>query len=201
MPLGARLIAFNKPYNVLCQFRHQVGSTSLSKYIQIPGIYAAGRLDKDSEGLLLLTNDGRLNARITQPRSKMWKTYWVQVEGTPSEQALGALRQGVVLKNEKTKPARVKLMGRPPDVWDRDPPLNPARAHIPTAWIEISICEGKNRQVRRMTSAVDLPTIRLIRSSIGAVELNGLLPGQWREIQPEDLMTAAMQYKQAQKRL
>ena len=146
----------------------------------MPGVYVAGRLDADSEGLLLLTNDGKLQARISDPRFKMEKTYWVQVEGRPDEAALAALRAGVRLNDGPTRPARARLLDPPPAVWDRDPPIR-VRQAIPTAWIELAISEGRNRQVRRMTAAVGLPTLRLVRAAIGPHTLDGLAPGTWRE--------------------
>ena len=146
----------------------------------MPGVYVAGRLDADSEGLLLLTDDGKLQARISDPRFKMEKTYWVQVEGTPDEAALAALRAGVQLNDGLTRPARARLLDPPPAVWDRNPPIR-VRQAIPTAWIELAISEGRNRQVRRMTAAVGLPTLRLVRAAIGPHTLDGLVPGTWRE--------------------
>src|SRR5690606_6280982 len=145
-----------------------------------PGVYAAGRLDRNSEGLLLLTNDGRLQARIADPRHKTAKTYWVQVEGEPDEAQVDALRKGVDLNDGLTRPAEVARIDDP-DLWDRDPPIR-FRRNIPTAWLEITIHEGRNRQVRRMTAAVGLPTLRLVRTRIGPWSLEGLLPGQWREV-------------------
>jgi len=173
-----RLIRFNKPYGVLSQFTAQGAWRGLKDFIDLPDVYVAGRLDADSEGLLLLTNDGKLQARIADPRFKMDKTYWVQVEGVPDENALAALRQGVMLKDGMTRPARVRPMASPPDLWDRDPPVRVRKA-IPTAWIELVIQEGRNRQVRRMTAAVGFPTLRLIRAAIGPHALDGLAPGMW----------------------
>lgn len=176
----ARLILFNKPYGVLSQFTPEGRWRGLKDFIAIPDVYVAGRLDADSEGLLLLTNDGRLQARISDPRFKMEKTYWVQVEGVPDEAALQALRAGVQLKDGLTLPARVRLLAPPPEVWQREPPIRTRQA-IPTAWIELVIREGRNRQVRRMTAAVGLPTLRLIRVAIGPYRLDDLAPGSWRE--------------------
>ena len=150
----------------------------MKDYIDLPGVYVAGRLDADSEGLLLLTDDGQLQAQIADPRFKMPKTYWVQVEGVPTEAALAALRQGVQLKDGLTRPAEARLLEPPPEVWDREPPIR-ARQAIPTAWLELVIREGRNRQVRRMTAAVGLPTLRLIRAAIGPYSLEGLAPGAW----------------------
>ncbi len=172
------LLLFNKPYGVVTQFSGE-GDT-LKNYISVPGVYAAGRLDKDSEGLLVLSDHGPLIAQISQPRYKMPKTYWVQVEGTPSAEALSQLQKGVLLKDGMTKPADVRVMAEPENLWPRTPPIR-FRASIPTAWLEITIREGRNRQVRRMTAAVGLPTLRLIRYRIGSWTLDGLTSGQWRQ--------------------
>jgi len=179
-PCSSRLIRFNKPYGVLSQFTPEGRWRGLKDFIDIPDVYVAGRLDADSEGLLLLTNDGQLQARIADPRFKMEKTYWVQVEGVPTEEALAALRQGVQLNDGLTRPARARLLDPPPDVWARQPPIR-ERKSIPTAWLELAISEGRNRQVRRMTAAVGLPTLRLIRAAIGPHTLDGLAPGTWLE--------------------
>ncbi len=178
-PLATRLICFNKPYGVLSQFTPEGRWRGLKDFIDVPGVYVAGRLDADSEGLLLLTNDGQLQARISHPRHKMEKTYWVQVEGTPAEAALVRLRQGVELNDGPTRPARARLITAPEALWDRDPPVR-FRQSIPTSWIELVITEGRNRQVRRMTAAVGHPTLRLIRSAIGPYALEGLAPGAYR---------------------
>jgi len=175
-----RLILFNKPYGVLSQFTPEGRWRGLKDFIDIPGVYVAGRLDADSEGLLLLTDDGKCQARIADPRFKMEKTYWVQVEGTPDEAALEMLRRGVRLKDGVTRAARVRLLPGPPALWEREPPVR-VRQSIPTAWIELGIREGRNRQVRRMTAAVGCPTLRLVRMAIGEWSLSGLAPGQWRE--------------------
>jgi 23S rRNA pseudouridine2457 synthase len=177
---SSRLIRFNKPYGVLSQFTPEGRWRGLKDFIDIPGVYVAGRLDADSEGLLLLTDDGKLQARIADPRFKMEKTYWVQVEGVPTEEALAALRAGVMLNDGLTRPARARLLDPPPEVWEREPPIR-ERKNIPTAWLELAISEGRNRQVRRMTAAVGLPTLRLIRAAIGPYTLDGLAPGTWRE--------------------
>ena len=178
--MTARLIRFNKPYGVLSQFTPEGKWQGLKDYIDLPGVYVAGRLDADSEGLLLLTNDGKQQARIADPRFKMEKTYWVQVEGIPNEAALAALRNGVVLNDGPTLPARARLLEPAPEVWDRTPPIRERKA-IPTTWIELIIREGRNRQVRRMTAAVGHPTLRLIRAAIGPYTLDGLAPGTWAD--------------------
>ena len=175
----SRLILFNKPYGVLSQFTPEGRWRGLKDFIDIPDVYVAGRLDADSEGLLLLTDDGKLQSRIADPRFKMEKIYWVQVEGVPDEAALEALRQGVQLKDGLTRPARARLLAPPPALWAREPPVR-VRQSIPTAWIELAIKEGRNRQVRRMTAAVGFPTLRLIRAAIGPYTLDGLAPGTYQ---------------------
>ena len=180
-PSAPRLLLLNKPFDVLTQFSDDQGRATLKDYVDVPGVYAAGRLDRNSEGLLLLTNDGRLQARIADPRYKMAKTYWVQVEGQPAEAQLQRLRAGVPLKDGPTLPAQVRRLDEPA-LWPRDPPVR-FRQSIPTAWLEIIIREGRNRQVRRMTAAVGHPTLRLVRWRIGDWTLDGLAPGQWRELQ------------------
>ena len=182
----SRLICFNKPYGVLSQFTAEGRWRGLKDFIDIPGVYVAGRLDADSEGLLLLTNDGKLQARIADPRFKMEKTYWVQVEGLPDEAALETLRQGVQLNDGPTRPARARLLEPLPALWEREPPVR-VRQSIPTAWIELGIREGRNRQVRRMTAAVGFPTLRLIRAAIGPYTLDDLAPGSWREMEGDQL--------------
>ena len=178
----SRLILFNKPYGVLSQFTDvERGRPTLAQYIPVPGVVAAGRLDGDSEGLLVLTDDGALQARITQPRHKLPKVYWVQVEGTPTEAPFETLRRGVVLRDGLTLPATVRAMGEPAGLWPRLPPIR-TRARIPTAWIELTLREGRNRQVRRMTAAIGFPTLRLIRYAIGEWTLDGLAPGSWRDV-------------------
>ena len=177
------LIAFNKPFGVLSQFtdRGTEGArATLSDFIDRPGVYPAGRLDRDSEGLLLLTDDGRLQARIADPRFKLAKTYLVQVEGEAAEPALAKLRAGVVLKDGPTRPALAEAIA-PPELWPRDPPVR-FRKSVPDSWLRLTISEGRNRQVRRMTAAVGLPTLRLVRWRIGEWSLDGLAPGEWREL-------------------
>lgn len=176
-----RLILLNKPYGVLPQFTDDQGRPTLAELVPVKGVYAAGRLDRDSEGLLALSDDGPLIARIAAPANKMPKTYWVQVEGVPTDEALEALRRGVTLKDGPTLPAEVRRMEEPESLWPRDPPVR-YRAAIPTSWIALTLREGRNRQVRRMTAAVGFPTLRLIRWSIGDWTLDGLAPGQWREV-------------------
>ena len=172
------LIAFNKPFNVLCQFTGGTGRRTLADFVTAKGVYPAGRLDYDSEGLLLLTDDGKLQARIADPRRRLRKSYLVQVERIPDEKALALLRRGVKLKDGMTAPAGAKRVEGPDWLWDREPPIR-YRRDIPTAWLELTITEGRNRQVRRMTAAVGHPTLRLIRASIGAWSLDGLRPGEW----------------------
>lgn len=176
----ARIVLFNKPFNVLTQFTDQDGRTTLKDYIPITDVYAAGRLDRDSEGLLVLTNDGRLQHRLANPRQKTSKTYWVQVEGEPSDQAILALQNGVALKDGMTAPAKVKRIPQP-DVWERDPPVR-FRKSIPTSWLSITLTEGRNRQVRRMTAHVGFPTLRLIRYRIGNWTIDGIDNGEYLEI-------------------
>ncbi len=179
----AELLLFNKPYGVLSQFsdrRPPDGQprSTLADYLEAPGYRVAGRLDYDSEGLLLLTDDGGLQQQIANPRHKLWKTYWVQVEGEPDDSALRKLSNGVSLKDGPTRPARAKRID-PPELWPRDPPVR-TRRHIADCWLELAIREGRNRQVRRMTAAVGHPTLRLVRVAVGDWRLDGLMPGQWR---------------------
>jgi 23S rRNA pseudouridine2457 synthase len=174
-----RVILLNKPFNVLCQFTDPGGRATLSDYLDLPGVYAAGRLDYDSEGLVLLTDSGPVQHRIADPRAKLPKTYWVQVEGVPTPEALRRLAAGVALRDGTTRPAQVALL-EAPEIWLRTPAIRERRL-IPTSWLSLTITEGKNRQVRRMTAAVGLPTLRLVRHSIGPWQLDGLAPGEWRE--------------------
>ncbi|MGH8683992.1 MAG: rRNA large subunit pseudouridine synthase E [Nitrosospira sp.] len=173
------LILFNKPYGVICQFTPEAGYKSLKDFIQLPGFYPAGRLDADSEGLVLLTDNGKLQNRLSNPSHGLSKTYWVQVEGIPDEAALDKLRQGVTLRGFKTMPARVRSMDEPDSLWPRTPPIR-FRKNIPVSWIELTLTEGKNRQVRRMTATVSFPTLRLIRYAIGTYSLRDIAPGEWR---------------------
>ena len=178
---SAHTIAFNKPYGVLPCFTDPAGRPTLADYVAIPGVYAAGRLDLDSEGLMLLTSDGTLTHRITDPQHKLPKVYLVQVERFPNEEALEQLRKGVVLNGKRTRPAEVRLLPDNPQLPDRSVPIR-FRKNVPTAWLEITLREGLNRQVRRMTAAVGHPTLRLVRIAIGPIELGDLQPGQWREV-------------------
>lgn len=182
----SKLILFNKPFRVMCQFTDKTGRKTLSDYIDIPGVYPAGLLDYDSEGLVVLTDNGKLQAHITQPQSKTEKTYWVQVEGVPSEKALQQLRDGIFLRDKKNKTGKKTLPAQvcqlhEPKVWARYPPIR-FRRHISTTWLEIKITEGRNRQIRRMTAAVGYPTLRLIRVQIGKWNLSGLQSGNWKTV-------------------
>jgi len=181
-----RTIKLFKPYDVLCQFTDDLGRPTLADCVPIPGVYAAGRLDRDSEGLLLLTDDGALAHRLTDPRFEHPRTYLAQVERTPDEAALAALRAGVVLSDGPTRPAEAELLAEPPDLPERPTPIR-FRKNVPTAWIRLTLREGRNRQVRRMTAAVGFPTLRLVRWSIGGVTLAGLEPGAWADLSPAEV--------------
>jgi 23S rRNA pseudouridine2457 synthase len=176
----SRLLLLNKPHGVICQFTPEGGHRSLRDFIPVPAVYPAGRLDTDSEGLVALTDDGRLQAAIADPAGKLEKGYWVPVEGLADEPALAQLRRGVDLNDGPTQPARARPIEPPAGLWEREPPIR-ERRNIPTSWIELALCEGRNRQVRRMTAAVGLPTLRLVRFRIGPWNLEGLASGHWRE--------------------
>jgi len=181
LPQATEAILFNKPYGVLCQFSGDGSRATLARYVDVPDVYPAGRLDADSEGLVVLTADGRLQARIAQPRTKLPKVYWVQVEGSPDPAQLHALAHGVELPDGPTRPAAARPIDEPAGLWPRQPPIRVRRA-IPTAWLEITLTEGRNRQVRRMTAAVGLPTLRLVRYAVGPWTLEGLPTGRWRRV-------------------
>jgi 23S rRNA pseudouridine2457 synthase len=185
-----RHLLFYKPYDVLTQFSSpsglKVSQATLKDYIPIADVYPVGRLDRDSEGLLLLTNDGRLQHRLSDPKFQHPRTYWVQVEQIPDDPALEQLRRGVIVQDYQTRPALIRRLEAEPNLPPRDPPIR-FRKTIPTAWIEITLTEGRNRQVRRMTAAVGFPTLRLVRVAIGNLQIHGLTPGQWRDVTPEEL--------------
>ncbi len=182
------LIGFNKPYGVICQFSPSGDKSTLKDYVDLPGVYPAGRLDTDSEGLLLLTDDGVLQARIADPKHKLAKTYWVQVEGEPTDEDLAPLLKGVDLGDFVTQPAKARMIAPPSQLWPRDPPVR-FRQSIPTSWLEIVILEGKNRQIRRMTAKIGYPTLRLIRMAIGNWHVKNIAPGKWLALEvPATLM-------------
>ncbi len=184
-------LIFHKPYGVLSQFTPEGNHATLRDYINVPGVYAAGRLDADSEGLLLLTDDGVLQHRLTDPKFQHPRTYWAQVERIPDKHALMQLQTGVIVKDYRTRPAQARLLPAEPNLPDRDPPIR-QRQSIPTAWLELVLTEGKNRQVRRMTAAVGFPTLRLVRVAIGAIQLADLAPGDWRELSAKELEQLAI---------
>ena len=183
-----RVLLLNKPYGVVCQFTPEAGRRSLKDFVNLPGVYPAGRLDADSEGLVVLTDGGRLQAAISDPRHKLEKEYWVQVEGLPGAEALQRLQRGVTLRDGPTRPAQARLMAEPP-LWARDPPIR-HRAAIPTAWLGLTLREGRNRQVRRMVAAVGFPCLRLVRWRVGPWTLEGLDPGRWRELDADSVSRA-----------
>ncbi len=186
--MKSRTIIFHKPYGVLCQFSPEEGTghKTLRDYIPVAGVYPAGRLDHDSEGLVVLTNDGRLQHRLTEPRYGHPRTYWAQVEGVPGREALEKLERGVVIEGRMTRPARARMLETEPVIGPREPPVR-YRKSIPTAWIELRLTEGRNRQVRRMTAAAGHPTLRLVRCAVGGVGLEGLAAGEWRELQTAEI--------------
>lgn len=181
-----KYIILNKPYEVLTQFTDETGRVTLKDYVKVPNIYSVGRLDYDSEGLVLLTDDKTLQHRLSDPKFKIEKTYWVQVDGVPTEEALQELRRGVTIKGVKTAPAKASILEDEPLVWERSTPIR-YRKNIPTSWVEIKISQGMNRQVRRMTAAIGYPTLRLIRPSIGPLTIGDLQPGEYRELTPDEI--------------
>jgi 23S rRNA pseudouridine2457 synthase len=181
-----RSLLFNKPFRILSRFTDRHGRSNLADFIKVPGVYAAGRLDFDSEGLMVLTDDGALQKRISDPRSKLEKVYWAQVEGAPNDEAVARLRRGVRLNDGPARAVAARVIGEPHDLWPREPPIR-FRARIPTHWLEIRLTEGRNRQVRRMTAAVGLPTLRLIRFAIGPWTIEGLKLGEWRDVSVDEI--------------
>ncbi len=192
-------IALNKPFDVLCQFSPQDGKRTLADFVDIKDVYAAGRLDRDSEGLLLLTDDGQLQHYISHPKHKLVKTYWVQVDGDITDDAIAQLQSGVLLKDGKTQPAQAQRMQEPKNLWQRNPPVR-FRANIPTSWLSLRITEGKNRQVRRMTAAVGFPTLRLIRYAIGDITLEHLASGAYRQMDEAALRTKLFKHTARRRR-
>lgn len=184
----SRIIIFNKPYGVICQFSQSPPHKCLKDYISLESVYPAGRLDTDSEGLMILTDNGKLQSLISEPKYKKLKTYWAQVEGVPNEKQLEELRNGVNLGDFISKPSDSHIIEEPTDLWERHPPIR-ERKNSPTSWLQISISEGKNRQVRRMTAKVGLPTLRLIRVAIGGIKLDNLMPGKWDEINEAEFVS------------
>jgi 23S rRNA pseudouridine2457 synthase len=196
-----RYLLFHKPYDVLTQFTDERSPTprqTLKDFIPVPEVYPVGRLDRDSEGLLLLTNQGRVQHRLSDPKFHHPRTYWVQVERIPDEAALQQLRQGIVVQDYRTRPAKVRLLDKEPDLPPRHPPIR-FRKSVPTAWLEMTLTEGKNRQVRRMTAVVGFPTLRLVRVAIGHLRLDGLQPGQWRDLTPDEIASLLQDAKGFQK--
>jgi 23S rRNA pseudouridine2457 synthase len=181
----SRVLLLNKPHGVICQFTGDGRHPTLKDFVDVPRVYPAGRLDTDSEGLVVLTDDGRLQTVIANPRHKLEKAYWVQVEGVPADDALAAIRDGVELNDGPTQPAEARLIEPPAELWEREPPIRFRKA-VPTSWIEVVLREGRNRQVRRMTAAVGLPTLRLVRHRIGPWTISRLAPGKWRELPPNE---------------
>ena len=181
-----RYIALNKPFGVLSSFTDSLGKSTLSQYIKVPNVYPIGRLDYDSEGLMILTDDGQLSHQVANPRGKIWKSYLVQVERIPQPSALKQLRRGVVIRHQRTRPAKVSLLELEPTVWPRPIPIR-FRKTVPTSWLLLKIHEGRNRQIRRMTAAVDHATLRLIRVAIGPIQLDRLKPGAWRDLESREV--------------
>jgi 23S rRNA pseudouridine2457 synthase len=188
--LRHRYILFNKPFNVVCQFSGDDKRPTLARFISVPDIYPAGRLDHDSEGLVLLTSDGQFQQAITHPKNAHPRTYWAQVENVPDEKALCRLRDGVEIAGYRTRPAKARLLQNEPNLWPRNPPIR-YRPSIPTAWLELTLIEGRNRQVRRMTAATGFPTLRLVRVAIGGLDLGKLAPGEWRDLTAAELARTA----------